>query len=407
MSTNKFHNAKVYSDKCLLCLLCYCPQSPLPVKKLFYFGIVLLLVFEMLNVYFIMPMPGSQRMNSIDLAYFLYSYRWIFRTVILLLIIYSFLNANWKRKWIPVALAILVAPLIYVINFKMQADHMFLQTKKLVMADALNNKSDLSGLIIGVEKNGFAKAYPVAFLGYHHQVLDSLNGEPIMVTYCTVCRTGRVYQPKVNGRYEKFRLVGMDHFNAMFEDVTTKSWWRQQNGEAITGKLKGVYLPEILSSQTSLSEWLQLHPNSLVMQPDETEAENYVSENYETGISRSTLTGTDTLSWKEKSWVIGVKINDQTKAYDWNQLIAQRIIHDQIGNIPVLVLVSSNRKGFFAFERNVNDQFTLTNDTLFCNNQAYMLNGRATGNYASLKQISAYQEFWHSWRTFNPHTKVY
>ena len=101
--------------------------------------------------------------------------------------------------------------------------------------------------------NGEAKAYPIQFLGYHHQVQDTVGGKPMMVTYCTVCRTGRVFEPVVNGKHEKFRLVGMDHFNAMFEDVTTKSWWRQVSGEAITGKLKGQQLPEVHSTQTSLA----------------------------------------------------------------------------------------------------------------------------------------------------------
>jgi len=44
-------------------------------KKLFYLGITLLVLFELANVFFIMPMPGSQRMSSIDLAYALYSWR--------------------------------------------------------------------------------------------------------------------------------------------------------------------------------------------------------------------------------------------------------------------------------------------------------------------------------------------
>ena len=70
-----------------------------------------------------------------------------------------------------------------------------------------------------------------------------------MITYCTVCRTGRVYSPIVNGKLEKFRLVGMDHFNAMFEDETTKSWWQQATGIAIAGPLKGSRLEEIPSHQ--------------------------------------------------------------------------------------------------------------------------------------------------------------
>ncbi|MGB8191869.1 MAG: hypothetical protein WCF67_08125, partial [Chitinophagaceae bacterium] len=48
-------------------------------KKIFWTGLIGLLLFEVANVYFIMPMPGSQEMNSIDTAYFLYQWRWVFR----------------------------------------------------------------------------------------------------------------------------------------------------------------------------------------------------------------------------------------------------------------------------------------------------------------------------------------
>ena len=48
-------------------------------KKIFYLGFFGLLLFEIFNFYLIMPMPGSQQMNSIDTAYFLYKWRWIFR----------------------------------------------------------------------------------------------------------------------------------------------------------------------------------------------------------------------------------------------------------------------------------------------------------------------------------------
>ena len=39
--------------------------------RLFYLGIVGLLLFEITNVYFIMPMPGSQRMESLDTLWML------------------------------------------------------------------------------------------------------------------------------------------------------------------------------------------------------------------------------------------------------------------------------------------------------------------------------------------------
>ncbi len=41
-----------------------------------YAGIIL---YEIAKVYFIMPMPGSQQMNSIDAAYCLHTWRWPLR----------------------------------------------------------------------------------------------------------------------------------------------------------------------------------------------------------------------------------------------------------------------------------------------------------------------------------------
>ena len=40
-------------------------------KLLLYGGFAFLIIFECIRVYLIMPMPGSQRNNSIELAYFL------------------------------------------------------------------------------------------------------------------------------------------------------------------------------------------------------------------------------------------------------------------------------------------------------------------------------------------------
>ena len=375
-------------------------------KKFFWFGLTGLFLFEIANVYFIMPMPGSQQMNSIDLAYFLYKWRWIFRGLFAAMIFLGLFRTQWKRKW-PLAIPLLiVAAVIYMANFKMAADAMFKQPKQLLLVNAESNKVDSNRLVIGVSINGEAKAYPIRFLGYHHHIQDTVGGKPIMVTYCTVCRTGRVFEPVVNGKKEKFRLVGMDHFNAMLEDATTKSWWRQVTGEAIAGKLKGQQLPEVYSTQTSLSDWLQLNPHSLIMQADDHFINSYDSTfKFESGASRSKLTGTDSVSWKDKSWVIGVKVGKERKAYDWNQLKKERLIQDKIGTTPVLIVLSKNDKSFFAFERpNDNSAFNLKDDTLLFDNHKYRIDGKGIDTIFSLNPLPASQEFWHSWRTFNPAT---
>lgn len=378
-------------------------------KKLFYIGAIGIALFEILNVYFIMPMPGSQRMNSLDLAYFLYSYRWFFRAAFALMVVAGASAAFNSSRWIPALIALIALVAIYMFNFRMVADQMFKQPANLVFKNKTENILGDSSIVVGVEINGEVKAYPIQFIGYHHQVQDNVGGKPVIITYCTVCHTGRVFEPLVNGKPEKFRLVGMDHFNAMFEDETTKSWWRQVSGEAVTGPLKGESLPEVESFQMSLSQLFKLYPHALVMQADMIAFENEKYDSlarYEQGKSEGDLTRTDSLSWKDKSWVVGVELDGKSKAYDWIQLKKERMLYDKIGTSVIIVAMSSDDRSFTVFKVTDTIQVILRNDSLFAGTQAYTFSGKSVeSNQPSLERVKAYQEFWHSWQTFHPQTE--
>jgi Protein of unknown function (DUF3179) len=380
-------------------------------KKLFYLGLAGLGLFEILDVYFIMPMPGSQRMNSIGVAYFLYDYRWIFRTIFVLMMAIGAVNVfRGKRKWLPAVLLFIVLVITYYFNFKMTADHMFGQPAGLTFKSKEQNLLPDSGVVISVANQGQVKAYPIRYIVYHHQVQDTVGGKPVIVTYCSVCRTGRVFEPTVGGKHEKFRLVGMDHFNAMFEDATTHSWWRQVTGEAIAGKLTGEALPEVESNQLTIGKLFALYPNALVMQPDPGSTWAYDSlGRFERGKSRNGLTRRDSISWKDKSWVVGIKIGSESKAYDWTMLKQQRVINDKLDGKPIVLVLSDDEQSFSAFERPADSEpFTVHKDTLIANGQAYDFSGRdLTSTHSRLKGVKAYQEFWHSWKTFHPETKQY
>lgn len=380
-------------------------------RTLFYAGIAGWVLFEAANVYFIMPMPGSQRMESLGLAYFLYRWRWVFRGIFAVSVAAGFMPAFRASRW-PALLAVgVLAVAAYMFNLEMAADRMFRQPGRVVMATAADNKVGADKLVMGLELNGRARAYPIQYMGYHHQFRDTVGGEPVMVTYCTVCRTGRVFSPKVEGRPEVFRLVGMDHFNAMFEDATTGSWWRQATGEAVAGPMKGALLPEFHVTQTSLRTWLGLYPGSLVMQADSTFSEEYADmDSYDLGLNRGKLTTTDTVSWNDKSWVVGIEADRNTcKAYDWNRLKKERIINDQMGDRPLVLVLATDDKSFFAFERpDAEAVFSVKNDSLHCGGKTWDLSGRPAGpGSLPLKRITARQEFWHSWSTFHPYTTRY
>ena len=382
-------------------------------------GLIYLIALEILRVYFIMPFPGSQQTNTINIAYFIdRNIIWLrlvgFAIIILPLLSVLKQSKVWKKVLVVLVL-IFYGFVAYQFNFKFLADKMFYQPKNKLLISAALDTTNMNHLIIGVSVNNEAKAYPIEVIGYHHQVRDTIGGEPVMITYCTVCRTGRAYSPYVNGKLENFRLVGMDHFNAMFEDATTKSWWRQESGEAIAGPLRGTLLKEIPSQQMALGDWLAMHPNSYILQPDSNFKKEYADlKGYDIDTLKSGLEKRDSASWKMKSWVIGVNVNNHSKAYDWNELVRKNIIEDSFANTPILLTIKRDERSFFVLNRNTYKgilQFTYDSikQVLYdANTQSiWSINGICVDGAMKgdrLQTVQAYQEFWHSWKQFHPQT---
>lgn len=385
-------------------------------------GLLFLIALEILKVYFIMPFPGSQQSDAIDIAYFIHkNILWLrligFAIIIIPLIHILRQNKTWKKVLVILVL-IFYGIVVYAFNFKFLADKMFYQPKNKLLLAAANDTTSKNHLITGVAINGEAKAYPIEIIGYHHQVKDTIGGEPVMITYCTVCRTGRAYSPYLNGKMQNFRLVGMDHFNAMFEDEATKSWWRQESGTAITGPLKGTSLKEIPSQQMALGDWLALHPNSFVLQPDSNFKKDYADlKGYDEDTLKSSLEKRDSASWKFKSWIIGVNINNHFKAYDWNTLAKRKMIEDIVAGIPLLLTIKKNERSFYVLNRStVNEVLQFSYDSIAnvlhddktqstWNINGACIDGAMKGT--QLKTVQAYQEFWHSWKAFHSQTEIY
>ncbi len=391
-------------------------------KIIFALGLLLLFAAEILRVYFIMPFPGSQKSETIEIAYFLHNYIWYVRILAILLIIWGMYGRfdRW-RKWQKALLILAVlffGVIFYFFNYRFQADKMFHQSQTQTFLPSEANKVSDSALVLGITINNQSKAYPIEMIGYHHQVKDDVGGEAVIITYCTVCRTGRAYSSIVDGKKEDFRLVGMDLFNAMFEDESTKSWWRQVSGEAIAGPQKGKTLKEIPSKQMSLGAWLRSNPKSLILQPDPDFQKQYDDlKGFDRGTIKSGLEKRDSGSWNFKSWVIGVEYRRQSRAYDWTSLLKEKLVNDSIGNLYLLVTVEPDSVNFHVWNRELDDtvlRFALDSTGKYIRdlntNSIWDYDGSCTDGYykgRTLQPIQAYQEFWHSWQSFHPNTTQY
>ncbi len=392
-------------------------------------GLLLLFAAEIGKVYFIMPFPGSQRANTLDLAYFIHRNIWILRIAALLLIMAG-IRMRWsqfgklKRSLLFILLG-LYAVIFYFFNYKFLADKMFYQPRVLAFAGKTMNKVSDRQLAIAVTIKGESKAYPIQIIGYHHQVQDTIGGEPVIVTYCTVCRTGRVYSPIVEGKKESFRLVGMDHFNAMFEDAGTGSWWAQSTGQAITGKRKGQQLPVIPSEQLRLDEFFLLHPEGKVLQADSNFKKQYKDlEGFDEGRIKSSLEKRDSGSWQFKSWVVGIDNWKSAVAIDWNDLQREKLVQDSLPGLPYLLRLDPDSVSFHAWDRRVDGktlEFYRLDSLMDWGVSIMLLKDRNTGSYwdllghcthgllegKQLQYVPASQEFWHAWQQFHPGTRQY
>jgi hypothetical protein len=88
----------------------------------------------------------------------------------------------------------------------------------------------------------------------------------------------------------------------------------------------------------------------------------------------------------------------------------KRIINDTIGDVPIVLVLSDDSQSFAVFQRPQERViFSVKNDTLRTKHSLYDFSGKLlltdSVSLPALKKINAYQEFWHSWKTFHPETR--
>lgn len=288
----------------------------------------------------------------------------------------------------------------------------FLPITQKTFVTAADNTVDPGLQVIGVDHGGRQKAFPVNMLFYHHQITDAIAGQPLWVTYCGLCRSGRVYDATADGHALDFTLVGAITFNAVFRDNQTGTWWRQETGEAAKGPLAGHALKDIPFEQMSLENWLAKHPDSEILQYDPAFAGKYAFLakllNYEASLPGWHRQETPPL-------IVGVEVGGAARAYDLVELHKRRLVTDDLGGTPLLVLSDAAGTSAFVHDRTLDGaalDFELVDGTVrdTGTGSRWDLFGRCVeGPLAgrTLQQVQSYQQFLRAWISFHGHTSFY
>lgn len=212
-------------------------------------------------------------------------------------------------------------------------------------------------LVIGVQLNGEARAYPLRIMAWHELVNDRVGGQDILVTYCPLCRSTLVFDRRVDGVVREFGVSGLLYNSnvLMYSRALTldqSSLWSQGQLRAVVGPdaKAGRTLRLLPSVLTTWSHWLKSHPSSSVLSNQTGhDRDGYQEEPYEDYFEHSELKfpvfDTDLEDRPErfeiKEPMILVQVDKSWKAYAVKDVARaageQGWFTDSVGELPVLL----------------------------------------------------------------------
>ena len=224
-------------------------------------------------------------------------------------------------------------------------------------------------LVIGIVRNGIAKAYPHSILDWHEIVNDELSDIKYGLTYCPLTGTGVAWDRNINGSTTTFGVSGkLYNTNLIPYDRASDSYWSQMRLDCVNGQLLGAQISTFNSIETSWSTWKNAYPNTAVMNTDTGHSRNYDSYpygDYRTNNSRVLfpLSHDDSrLPGKER--VLGLVDGATKKVYSIELFENGRVIADQIDGKDILVIGSKEDNFIVAFENQSLSNFTFVSGQL-------------------------------------------
>jgi hypothetical protein len=251
---------------------------------------------------------------------------------------------------------------------------------KFVNVDGMNFLAD-DDRVLGMNRNGTAKAYPIRILNYHEIVNDKFGDEAVVVSFCPLCGTGMAFSAKVGERTHSFGVSGLLYnSDVLLYDRETESLWSQIMRKAISGRMKGTGLDQLALTHTTWRDWRERHPDTLVLSTDTGHARNYNRSPY-AGYERTSKVffpvSNKSPKYHPKELVMGLKIGEQAKVYPFAELSkGPSVVNDRFaGQLLTIEFDARNRNGRIVDQQG--------------------------------KEIPTTIAYWFAWIAFHPNTEVF
>ena len=205
-------------------------------------------------------------------------------------------------------------------------------------------------------------------------------------------------------------------------DHQTDTLWSQFLSLGVKGPLANTSLDVLPVLQTTWQQWLNLHPDTLVLD----KRGRYRTDSYE-GYYRTGSAGIIGESNKDrrlprKELVLGMDLAGDAKAYPFKAMAGQSVINDSFAGNHVLVTFDPLTETGAAFDRSVEGRVLTFRAGMENSEGVQLLQDTETGSIwqaltgwaidgplvgASLAQLPTFYSFWFAWSDFHPETALY
>lgn len=274
--------------------------------------------------------------------------------------------------------------------------------------------------VLGVADESGAWAFPWWIMKNHHVANVDLAGNARTIIFCEACVTGGLYDPIIDGVRYRWAVTGIADGVTFMRDDQSGTLWNSLTMEPIHGP--GMDLPRpgrLPLVQCRWSEWLEAHPDTLVVLEDEEARAGHGSihpspDHRERRFEKfKTVPDDDRLD--QVAVVLGVDTGTAQAAYPLETLAeAGGIVNDRIGDLDVVLVHRPGTWMATAFRRSHNghkldlhwDGAQLTDAH---GSGRWTELGVPTGGYHGqpLDFVRGGLEKWHAWSGIFPDAPLY
>jgi hypothetical protein len=288
-------------------------------------------------------------------------------------------------------------------------------------------------LVFGVSAGGEHRAYPRRILSWHEMANDVVGGEPVTLSFCTLCDSAVLYSGRLaSGQVLTFGTSGLLYrSNKLMVDRPTGTLWSNLLGEAVVGPLAGgsagaeepgggpSRLEPLPVTLTTWAAWRSLHPETTVLALEPERGRRWGFD-YSPGAADRAREGVSFPVWQKsgrldpKAEVYALRVGGAPKAYPVERLEAEGVVNDAVGG-ELVVLVSdpesgavrAYRRGGRSFRRTEGGGLADQEDRRWRLTEEALVPPEDAAGLEPLERLPGHVTFWFGWFGFFPDTEVY